>query len=101
MKKKNVTAKREKGATMKFQLIDCPRQPGNLRISKNACALRYLEAQKISGDIPVREFDITRKIGLETCKTCPVGKRNAMELQVSNRQSAGTRADTCAHNGSL
>jgi len=75
---------------MDLELIKCPRQPGNLRISKNACALRYLEAQKISAEIPVREFDIIRKIGLETCKTCPVGKRNAIELQISNQETNGT-----------
>jgi len=82
---------------MEFQLIKCPRQPGNLRISKNACALRYLQAQKVSTEIPVREFDIIRKIGLETCKTCPVGRRNVMELQISNHETVGTHAEKRVH----
>jgi hypothetical protein len=82
---------------MNFRLIPCPRQPGNLRISRNACALRYLEAQKINEEIPVREFDIIRKIGLETCKTCPVGKQNAMELQISKHQTAETRVEGSIH----
>jgi hypothetical protein len=84
---------------MDFRLIACPRQPGNLRISRNACALRYLEAQKISDEIPVREFDIIRKIGLETCKTCPVGKQNSVKLQVSRQQTAETNAVRSVHDG--
>jgi hypothetical protein len=84
---------------MNFRLIRCPRQPGNLRISKNACALRYHEAQKMDSEIPVREFDIIRKIGLETCKTCPVGKRNAVELHISNQESLKPRDDRTVHEG--
>lgn len=84
---------------MELQLIKCPRQPGNLRISKNACALRYLEAQKTSAEIPVREFDIIRKIGLETCKTCPLGKRNVMELQISNHKTVGVQHERSLHKG--
>jgi hypothetical protein len=80
---------------MKFKLIKCPRQPGNLRISKKACALRYREAQKIGGEIPVREFDVVRKIGLETCKTCPVGRDNAVELQISNRKDEAALTSAC------
>lgn len=84
---------------MELQLIKCPRQPGNLRISKNACALRYLEAQKTSAEIPVREFDIIRKIGLETCKTCPLGKRNVLELQISNHKTVGVQHERSLHKG--
>ena len=76
---------------MKLQLMTCPRQPGNLRLLRNACALRHLEAQKIGSEIPVREFDIIRRIGLELCRTCPKGKRNATLLQVSKQRSEETR----------
>jgi len=86
---------------MDFRLIKCPRQPGNLRISKNACALRYLEGQKISGEIPVREFDIIRKIGLETCKTCPVGRRNALELQISNHKTVQAQTERSVQKGNI
>jgi len=86
---------------MEFQLIKCPRQPGNLRISKNACALRYLEAQKIRAEIPVREFDIIRKIGLETCKTCPLGKRNTLELQISNHKTVQAQTKRSVQKGNI
>ncbi len=76
---------------MRLQLMTCPRQPGNLRISRHACALRHLEAQKIVGEIPLREFDIIRRIGLELCRTCPKGKRNAAVLQVSKHGSEESR----------
>jgi len=76
---------------MRLKLMNCPRQPGNLRISRHACALRHLEAQKIGGEVPLREFDIIRRIGLELCRTCPQGKRNATELQVSRRGNGEAR----------
>lgn len=69
---------------MDRELMGCPRQPGNLRISRHACALRYLEAQKIGLEIPRREFDIIRQFGLKICRTCPEGKSNATTLQVSS-----------------
>ncbi|MFZ0450701.1 MAG: hypothetical protein WAL98_15785 [Desulfatiglandaceae bacterium] len=71
---------------MKLQLMKCPSQPGNLRISRHACALRHLEAQKIGKEVPLREFDIIRRIGLEICRTCPKGKSNASVLQVSRHE---------------
>jgi hypothetical protein len=62
-----------------LELILCPRQPGNLRISRHACALRYLKAQKIrvhpfgySGNSVNRSFKI--------CQTCSEGRGHAEEF---------------------
>jgi hypothetical protein len=59
-----------------LELILCPRQPGNLHISRHACALRYLKAQKIKihpfgygGNLVNRSFKI--------CQTCSDGRRHA------------------------
>ena len=59
-----------------LELILCPRQPGNLRISRHACALRYIKAQKIkvhpfgySGNLVNRSFEI--------CQTCSEGREYA------------------------
>jgi hypothetical protein len=54
----------------------------------------------MDSEIPVREFDIIRKIGLETCRTCPVGKRNALELHIPNQESLKPCGDRTVHEGS-
>ena len=62
------------------QLIRCARQPGSLRISRRACGLRYLEAQRMSHEVPRNDFEIVRSLGLEICRTCPLGEDNAKAL---------------------
>jgi hypothetical protein len=84
---------------MRLQLMTCPRQPGNLRISRHACALRHLKAQEIGGEIPLREFDIIRRIGLELCRTCPQGKRNATALQLSKHRGEESRQPIAVQEG--
>jgi hypothetical protein len=64
----------------RLELILCHRQPGKLRISKRACALRYLEAQKTGCKPFVRGFNMVRKWGLERCRTCPEGLHYAEEI---------------------
>jgi hypothetical protein len=55
------------------ELVLCPGQPGMLRISRQACALRYLLAQKASLELPDDEFGMIRKVGLDICRSCPQG----------------------------
>jgi len=76
-----------------MELILCPRQPGRLRISRHACALRYLEAQKMKRKIPIWEFDMARAAGLEICKKCPQGRENAasISLQTTLQGNNGNR----------
>lgn len=62
-------------------LIECTHQPGRLRISKHACALRYLMAQKEKPALPDDEFGMARKAGLAICKDCPEGRIRAKGLK--------------------
>ena len=66
---------------LELELIPCPRQPGNLRISKHACALRYCEAQRVKKyNTYGYGFAFIQKSGLEICRTCPDGRRYAKTL---------------------
>jgi len=60
-----------------MELIECKHQPGRLRISRHACALRHLMAQKMKVEFPKDEFGMARKAGLDICRTCPDGRTNA------------------------
>lgn len=57
-----------------LDLINCTRQRGMLRISKHACALRYLLAQNRDLRFPGDEFGIARKVSLEICRNCSEGR---------------------------
>jgi len=63
-----------------IDLFRCPRQPGNLRITKHACALRYLLSRKPDCAVPRSEFEMARKFGLEICRSCPLGRLYAKDL---------------------
>ena len=63
-----------------IELILCTRQPGNLRISKYACALRYQKALQMDERIPDDDFGIALKFGLDICRKCPRGRRYAERL---------------------
>lgn len=62
-------------ATM--ELLECTRQPGRLRISRHACALRHLMAQKGKPEGVNDEFGMARRAGLDICRECPDGRANA------------------------
>ncbi|MBW2023409.1 MAG: hypothetical protein JRI51_11245 [Deltaproteobacteria bacterium] len=64
-----------------LELITCKRQPGNLRITKYACALRYEKSLRMEDEIPDDEFGMIIKHGLERCRDCPRGKRYAEVLR--------------------
>jgi len=68
-----------KRETLDLELILCPRQPGKLRISKRACALRYLKAQQTKRKRSARGFGVVQGWGLEICRTCPEGRDCAEE----------------------
>lgn len=76
-----------------LELIKCIRQPGNLVISKEACALRYLKAQKTRTKVFGYKADMDSSWGLEICRTCPEGERNAKGIPVQVlRQRTKTRS---------
>jgi hypothetical protein len=66
-----------------IELTLCPRQPGKLWISKEACALRYLKAQGIRGKRSARSIGIVQRSGLELCRTCPEGHCHAVKTSRS------------------
>ena len=57
-----------------LDLIECTRQPGRLRISREACALRFLMARKGKPEFPNDEFGLARKAGLDICRDCAEGR---------------------------
>ncbi len=67
-------------STLDLELIRCPRQPGNLHITRHACALRYLRSRKTESAVPTNEFEMARKFGLEKCRSCPMGRLYAKGL---------------------
>ncbi len=64
-------------ASVDLELMECKRQPGRLRLSRQACARRYLMAQKVKPEIPNDEFGMARKAGLSICRDCPDGRKNS------------------------
>lgn len=61
------------------QMLNCPYQPGNLIISKNACLNRYMTGQKIKLNnfrfMNDDFFDYKFKRGLSLCRRCPIGEK--------------------------
>jgi hypothetical protein len=74
-----------------IELILCPRQPGKLWISKEACALRYLKAQGIRRKRSARSIGMVQRSGLEICRTCPDGRRYAVETSGSTSSKGHAR----------
>ncbi len=58
-------------------IIDCPHQPGNLKITKKACLKRYKASEKATLETisQANLFLYTVGQGLMKCKTCPIVKR--------------------------
>ena len=56
------------------ELIDCPHQPGNLKISKNACLKRFKASEKTTPESlnQANLFLYTVGQGLLRCKTCSI-----------------------------
>jgi hypothetical protein len=58
------------------KLIVCPKQPGALRISRNACSRRYCLANSKECRKTYSDFAIAFRWNLELCRNCPVGRMN-------------------------
>ena len=61
------------------RLIDCPHQPGNLKISENACLKRYQVAlnRNIGNNHGENIFSYFLNQGLLKCQRCPIVKTMA------------------------
>ena len=59
------------------ELVDCPHQPGNLKISKNACLKRFMASEKATPETVSQSnlFLYTVGQGLLRCKSCGVVKK--------------------------
>jgi hypothetical protein len=59
------------------EIIDCPYQPGNLKISKNACLKRHEASSKTTPETinQANLFLYTVGSGLLRCKTCSIVER--------------------------
>jgi len=59
-------------------MIDCPRQPGNLVISKHACRKRHKASLDPNPKIYSEDFfKYSLLQGLSLCRDCRIGKRLA------------------------
>ena len=59
------------------EIIDCPHQPGNLKITRKACLKRYKASEKATLETVSQAnlFLYTVGQGLLRCKTCPIIKK--------------------------
>ena len=73
--------------TLHLELIHCSRQPGKLRISKHACASRYLKAQNTRRNTFASGGSVSSRWSLELCRTCPDGRRQAKEIAGSSAEA--------------
>ena len=82
-------------------MVSCPYQPGNLVISKVACAKRYWMARNedyqdlMKGDV----FNYTYKRGLTLCRECSIGKQLAREFKPAKLFSRPQARNGRPHNG--
>jgi hypothetical protein len=70
----------ESRSALDLDLIRCPRQPGNLRITRHACALRYLRSRETEPALPRTAFEMMCQSGLEKCRSCSMGRLYAKGL---------------------
>ena len=65
------------------EMIVCPNQPGQLRISKSACAKRYrMGSREDFADLMKGDpFHYAYKRGLTLCRECRVGKKCAATVK--------------------
>ncbi len=64
-----------------IEMIGCPLQPGNLRISKRACALKHIRARKKGGKNFGTRGGLGRPDSFIICRTCTLGRIHAEELK--------------------
>lgn len=77
------------------RMIECPLQPGQLKISKDACTKRYMVAQEEDVEEEIKRkdgfFAVTLLRGLSLCRECPIGKHLGFQHQaVSPQKSVDT-----------
>jgi len=82
-------------------MVSCPNQPGNLMLSRSACAKRYWMARNedyqdlMKGDV----FNYTYKRGLSLCRGCSIGKQMAREYKPAKLFSRPQARNGRPHHG--
>lgn len=71
-------------------MIECPGQPGKLRLTKEACARRHLAANEPRwAKIGAEPFHIfVFKMNLVPCRECEIGAQNAKQLNMEAEAEA-------------
>lgn len=83
-----VTKRQIKKGASDLKLIECDRQPGNLRITRQACVRRYILAQDQHMQGPKGHFGVSFRMGLEKCRTCPRGRSYSKSIQKKKHAKA-------------
>lgn len=71
-------------------MIVCPKQPGQLTISKSSCSKRYIMSRRenlkelLKGDF----FQYIYMRGLSVCRDCPIGKKLSVARPASRPRPA-------------
>lgn len=78
-----------------MQLFPCPHQPGNLRITEQAC----IACQKKAIDNAEKKLDITMWLAFANCLDCSTGReiaqRNGVDLPPAPRRFRRCRVPWC------
>ena len=75
------------------QLITCPHQPGNLKISAVSCAKRYEMAQQRQRVTRDQDTGLALKATLERCRHCEIGEQQYLrERRDPKRRAAAVGA---------
>ena len=60
------------------KMLRCPKQPGNLKISRNSCAQRFGSAnsKRIDTLPETTDYFFALKENFKACRDCPIGETN-------------------------
>jgi len=66
-------------------MLRCPRQPGNLKISRQSCAQRFISAnsKRIEQLPETTDYFFALKENFKLCRNCAVGEGNLAACEIS------------------
>jgi hypothetical protein len=66
-----------------FKMLACPKQPGNLKISKSSCAQRFGSAnsKRIDSLPETTDYFFALKENFKACRDCPIGEINYTTME--------------------
>jgi hypothetical protein len=71
--------------TNERNMLRCPKQPGNLKISRNSCAQRFGNAnsKRLESLPETTDYFFALKQNFKACRDCPIGETNYTSLEQS------------------